>query len=78
MVDDPLLRAYGRNISSHNFCACGLAATGDSAVDETDPGDNAALTAKVQNIKAWHYAKTALALVGLYVIGKYLWTKYKK
>jgi hypothetical protein len=47
----------------HN--ACGLNATGDS------------VSATVNNVTAWGYLKTALALVGAFVVAKYVYGKMK-
>lgn len=76
MVDDPFLKKFATNgrVNSHKNC-CGLAATGD--VEEEAPAP-VEIKSKVQSIKAWHYAKTALALVGLYVIVKFAYDKYAK
>ena len=73
MVDDPYLRwhALGR-VKSHNFCACGLNATGD--VTDTPPP----IKARITNIKAIGFAKTALAIVGLYVVVSYVYKKWIK
>jgi hypothetical protein len=68
MVDDPYLNKRFNN-------CCGLAATGDSPVEEVTPAPS--VKAKVMNMQAWGYAKTALALVGLYVVVKYAISKFK-
>lgn len=62
-----------------NFCACGLAATGDEPIPpaeqepELEPVKN-----QVASLQVWQYAKTGLALIGLYVIGKFIYTKIIK
>lgn len=70
---------YPFNASGYNMC-CGLAATGDEA--EAAPVAEAPKvvdsTAKLQKVQALGYAKTALALVGLYVIASFLYKKYVK
>jgi hypothetical protein len=63
-----------------NYCGgysncCGLAATGDEASNAApSPVDST----PVRNLQAWQYAKTALAIVGTYVIVKFLYGKYVK
>jgi hypothetical protein len=61
---------YG--LKKHN--ACGLAATGDA--DSAAPADTT-VKAAVKDLTAWSYAKTALALLGLYVAVKYVWGRVK-
>jgi len=73
MVDDPFLRV--QTIKSKKLNCCGLAATGEES--EVIAPEPIAIKAKVQNMKAWDYAKTALAIVGLYVVVKYAWGKFK-
>jgi hypothetical protein len=50
-------------------------ATGDEAAPETP---SPTVNKSVQNIQAGKYAKTALALVGAYVVIKFLYGKFKK
>lgn len=81
MVDDPFLKVQGIRNKKSNNC-CGFAASGDLGYmaeqpEPTDP-EPVAIKAKVQNMKTWDLAKTALAIVGLYVVVKYAWTKFKK
>jgi uncharacterized membrane protein len=57
-----------KKVKTHN--CCGFAASGDAPVTP--------VSATVTNISAWSYAKTALALVGAFIIGKYLYTKFVK
>ena len=71
MVDDPFLKV--QTIKSKKLNCCGLAASGEEV---TDP-EPVEIKAKVQNIKAWDYAKTALAIIGLYVVVKYAYGKFK-
>jgi hypothetical protein len=54
---------------------CGfVAATGDA----TDPNTPAPVPVTVTNVTTWNYIKTGFALVGIFVIGKYLYTKFIK
>jgi len=90
MVDDPFLnmvkrgnrppkkRNYPFNANGYNDC-CGFAASGDLDSDavNSDP-EPVVIKSKVQNMRAWDYAKTALALIGLYVVVTYAWGKLKK
>ena len=61
---------YPFNASGYNMC-CGLAATGDGT-EEAAPVPVIA-AAKVQSVNTWAIVRTALALVGLYAVGMYLW-----
>lgn len=76
MVDDPYLAALDRRNSYNDFCGCGaLAASGDEAQTVEEPENT--VTKEVQNLQFWQYAKMALALVGAYVVLKYLYGKFK-
>ena len=74
------------NDCSFNNC-CGLAATGSEdpslaglstaiQADASNAANNS--TIPVQNIQAWNYFKTGLALVGAYVVIKFLYVKFAK
>lgn len=85
MVDDPYLnfrskpnrpakkRNYPFNASGYSNC-CGLNATGDEIL----PEENEPVSNSVMKMQAWQYAKTGLAIVGAYVIIKYLYDKFIK
>ena len=82
MVDDPELNSWvlGRY---NNFCACGLAATGDEIVDEIVPGEAEdkelePVKQKVISLQAWRYVRTAFAMIGVYVVIKFIISKVKK
>lgn len=81
IIGDQYLAAYDKNkISNPRFHqCCGFAATGDEVevIDETAKTDEP-VKVKVQNVKAIGYVKTVLALVGLYVIIKFIYGKIKK
>lgn len=55
---------------------CSMAATGDES-DESDPTP-VEVKNKVHDIKSIELAKSALAIVGLYVVVTYLYKKFKK
>jgi hypothetical protein len=83
MVDDPVLNTWAFR-KNRNFCACGLAATGDELQPDA-PEDQAAkdtdtepVKNKVMNLQAWTYIRTGLVLIGLFVVGKYVYTKFIK
>ena len=79
MAGDPYLShhagVYPRK-KQKDFCACGLNATGGTDVEIPEPENN--VKTKVMNLKVMGYAKTALALVGAYIIGTWLYKKYVK
>lgn len=70
MVDDPYLNRMANKPFKN---CCGLAATGDGAADEQPLP-----VPKVQNVQAWGFIKTALAVVGAWVVIKYAYGKLKK
>lgn len=73
-IDSPYNNCSGRN----NFCnSCGLSATGDMATQD-EPVPQTTLPAKVRNITAWHYVKTGLAVIGIFVIATYAYKHFKK
>jgi hypothetical protein len=63
-----------------DFCACGLAATGeDEIIDAEEVADDTkSVKTKAMNLQAWKYFKTGLALVGAYVVIKFLYGKLVK
>lgn len=76
MVNDPYLNAQGKVLNNaggrdpwkpRSRNCCGLNATGAEPVNKA-----------VTKLQAWNYAKTGLALVGAYVVVKYLMAKLKK
>lgn len=81
--------AYRQNAFNPNFKAkrncCGLAATGDEDMPITDlpvealPPETSAtpppVNSSVQSMQTWQYAKTGLALVGAWVVAKWLFSK---
>lgn len=81
IVGDTYLAAFDKNkVSNPRFHqCCGFAATGDEAqvIDETAKSEEP-VKVKVQNVKALGYAKTILALIGLYVVIKFIYGKIKK
>jgi hypothetical protein len=73
-IEYPLQGASSR-VASHN--CCGFAATGDpEATDPASPSDTTVKTA-VRKVVLWNYAKTGLAIIGLYVAVKYILAKIK-
>lgn len=79
MAGDPYLaRHAGINIpkKQNNFCACGLNASGGTEPEIPDTEKD--LKATVQKMTAWNYAKAGLALIGFYVIARFIYTKYIK
>ena len=68
-VDDPYLM-NGPAPVNHN--ACCLSATGEDDKPDTD------LPATVKNIQTRQMIKSALALVGAFVVGSYLYKKFIK
>lgn len=78
MVDDPYLAALDRRNSYNDFCGCGaLAASGGGEPVQSTDEPETTVTKEVQNLQFWQYAKMALALVGAYVVVKYLYGKFK-
>lgn len=68
---------YPLNACGNFSNCCGLAATGD----ETDPAASsspAPIDPKVKNLQRWGYVKTGLALIGAYVVIKFLYGKFVK
>jgi hypothetical protein len=57
---------------------CGLAATGDEALPPVESPSPAPVDSKVKNLQRWGYVKTGLALVGAYVVIKFLYGKFVK
>jgi hypothetical protein len=57
---------------------CGLAATGDEALPPVESSSPAPIDPKVSNLQRWGYVKTGLALVGAYVVIKFLYGKFVK
>ena len=85
MVCDPVLNDYQKDYkpstSYNNFASCcagmvALAATGDDAGGEKT--ELPSMSQKVANLQAWNYTKTLLAIVGLYVVIKFIWGKIGK
>jgi hypothetical protein len=85
-VDDPYLNIGGkapRREPKYPFNACGcdysnccgLAATGEETEEAVLKVPD---VVKAKNITAWHYAKTALAVIGAFVLISYVWNKVKK
>lgn len=70
---NPLERKY---TDFNNFCPCGINATGEEPAPEPIPEESA--NKKVINLRAWQYVRAGLAIVGAYVVIKYLITKFKK
>lgn len=71
MVDDPYLAQMDMR-QPYNNC-CGFAATGEEAImPETTPAPEAASNINVNSMQTWQYAKTALAIIGAWVVLKYL------
>jgi len=70
-------RACG--LSAYNSCCGGLAANGDNGETpvETVP-EPVEVKNKVQNIITLQHAKTALAIIGLYVVVMFAYKKIKK
>ena len=61
--------------SKKRNCCGFVAATGDV----TDPSANAVpVPVTVANVTTMNYIKTGFALVGIFVVGKYLYTKFIK
>lgn len=79
IVGDPYLAAFDKNkVKNPRFHqCCGFAASGDEVIDENAKPEEP-VKVKVQNVKALGYAKTILALVGLYVVVKFIYGKIKK
>ena len=74
-VGDPFMEYMHNRPKRVN--ACGYAATGDDAtVDESAKPD--AKPNSVVNLQPWRYARTALMLIGLYIVGKFIYEKLKK
>lgn len=62
----------------YSYC-CGLAATGEELQAAPTPAPAPEpVNTTVQNMQAWKYAKTALAIVGAYVVIKFLYGKFVK
>lgn len=79
MAGDPYLQHHAgiqQAKKQNNFCACGLNASGGTDVEIPEPAQD--VNTKVQKIMFWNYAKTALAVIGIYVVGKFLYNKYVK
>jgi hypothetical protein len=78
MIDDPYLRMADQRKPFNN--CCGFAATGDEilATEEVPQDDIEPVKSQVMNLQAWKYAKTGLAIIGAYVVIKYLYGKIKK
>jgi len=83
MVCDPILTDYQKRYRPYTrykdfaSCCAGLAfaATGDEAGEKKT--ELPSMSQKVVNLQAWNYAKTLLAIVGLYVVIKFIWEKLK-
>jgi hypothetical protein len=69
--DNPAPAQFNNGCGFSN--CCGLAATGD----EPEP-DPAPVKANVTNLQAWQYIKTGLAIIGVYVVLKFLYGKFIK
>ncbi len=66
-----------------NFCACGFAATGDNEPPipqgSQEPEQQLEpVKSQVMNLQSWHYVKSILAIIGIYVVGKFIYTKIIK
>jgi hypothetical protein len=73
-IDDPYLYHHSMG-KARNFCACGLNATGDGT---TPAGSETVKAVVATNITMLGYAKTGLALVGLYVVVMFVYKKWIK
>ena len=73
MVDDPFLAQMSR-VRHNDFCACGMNATGED-IPQSDTPEAIPDAVPAGSLQAWRYARTALMLVGLYVVGKFLYNK---
>lgn len=81
MTADPLLTQIanrGRLDTQRNFCACGLAATGDEPIPQAGEEPEKSVNTQVHNLQVWSYARTGLMLIGAYVVIKFIYTKYIK
>jgi len=71
-------RKYPFNASG-DYENCCMAATGDELLPEEGlPAEQAApetVNSSVQSMQTWQYVKTALALVGAWVVVKFLFSK---
>lgn len=66
------------NGMQRDFCGCGLAATGDEPIAPAESQEIEPVKAEVMNMQAWQYAKTALALIGIFVVVKFIYSKMVK
>jgi hypothetical protein len=76
IVGDPYM-TYMHNRPRRDLNACGLAATGDDTA-EPAASDQPEKSNAVVNLQPWRYARTALMLIGVYVLAKFLYEKFKK
>ena len=78
MADDPYLKYHAviEGKKKRDFCACGLNASGGVGTEIPEPESD--VKSKVMNLTAWGYVKTALALVGAFVVGSWVYKKYIK
>lgn len=56
-----------------NFCGCGFAANGDE-----QPAPVETVKSEAMNMQAWQYAKTGLAIVGAFVVIRFIYNKFVK
>jgi hypothetical protein len=75
MVGDPYLAAMDRRKRSHDFCACGLNASGDE--EDVNVNEVSELKGNAISLQAWKYLKNGLVIVGIIVVAKFIWNKMK-
>ena len=63
------------NSGQRNFCGCGLAADGSESGTEQELEP---VKSQVMNLQVWRYARTAFALIGIYVVGKFIYSRIVK
>jgi hypothetical protein len=76
MVDDRYLLNFAMNSRKRNFCGCGFAANGEEGAQGEEPAVD--INQRVINLQAWRYARTALLLIGAYVVIKFAYEKLRK
>ncbi len=78
-VDTSLLNASGskKGIIRKNFC--GYGADGEPVDTNTAaPAPSAPISTPITASTGWQYAKTALAVIGIYVVAKFVYVKWIK
>jgi hypothetical protein len=71
----PVSRPVFPKRADHNCCGF-VSATGDTITDPNAPAVTVPVT--VSNVTTLNYIKTGFAIVGVFVIGKYLYMKFIK